>query len=116
MALFNSCYAPTEEGGEENVQCGAGLVGIGALEPLVNELKKSLLSASETVIKKLRKRQVGRGKKRKIGVIKKKRQTGAGKKRQTGAGRNRQTGAGKKTGRKKKQTGAGRKTGKRKSR
>jgi hypothetical protein len=79
MALFNSCYAAGEEGGEESVQNGSGLVGIGAMEPLVETFKKSLLSASKAVIKKLRHRQVGRGR-----VVK---QRGAGKKKQGGGGR-----------------------------
>jgi hypothetical protein len=81
MALFNSCYAAGEEGGEESGQNGCGLVGIGAMDPLVETFKKSLLSASKSVIKKLRHRQEGRGRKR---VVK---QRGAGKRKQGGGGR-----------------------------
>jgi hypothetical protein len=81
MALFNSCYSAGEEGGEESVQNGSGLVGIGSMEPLVETFKKSLLSASKAVIKKLRHRQEGRGRKR---VVK---QRGFGKKKQGGGGR-----------------------------
>lgn len=108
MALFNSCYA-SEEGTEEVGQNGCGLVGIGALDPLVETFKKSLLSASEAVIKRLRHRQVGRGrklKKRQIGSgrrKKKKNQQGGGKKKQQGAGRKKrknQQGGGKKSKRK----------------
>lgn len=101
MALFNSCYAP-EDGGSEEPQSGCGLVGVGALEPLVEQLKKSVLSASEAVIKRLRKRQHGAGKKKRkrqtgFGHKKKhKKQRGRGKKKQSGAGKKKQRGAGKK--------------------
>lgn len=91
MALFNSCYAPAEEGEDvvqtgcgQCAQSGCGLVGIGAFEPILENFKKSLLSASSAVLKNLKKRQQrGRGKKKTV----KKRQLGAGrKKKQRGAG------------------------------
>jgi hypothetical protein len=107
MSLFNACYGG-EEGGEENQQSGCGLAAIGAMDPLVETLKKSLLSASEAVIKRLKKRQVGRGRQ-----VKKRKQVGSGRKRvirkkQRGSGR-KQTGAGRKQkGSGRRQTGAGR--------
>jgi hypothetical protein len=102
MALFSSCYsAPEDNGGDENAQSGCGLAGVGSLEPLVETLKNSLLTASEAVIKRLRKRQVGRGQK----VKKRKRQSGFGKKR-----KKRLQGAGRKKKGKKRQQGSGRKS------
>jgi hypothetical protein len=102
MSLFNSCYGG-EDGGEENTQSGCGLAAIGAMDPLVEPLKKSLLSASEAVIKRLRKRQVGRGRQ----VKKRKTQRGRGRKRVV---RKIQKGAGKtQKGRGRKQKGSGKK-------
>lgn len=98
MALYNSCYSAGEDGVDE--QGGNGLVGIGAMQPLVESFKKSLLSASEAVIKRLRHRQVGR-KQKGSGRKKGRKQQGRGKKKkrqskQQGRGRKKQKGKGKK--------------------
>jgi hypothetical protein len=98
MALFNTCYAPGEEGEEIQSGCGQcpqsglGLVGVGAFEPLLQEFKKSLLTASASVLRKLRSKQVGSGKVKKVKKRKAiKPQKGAGhkktQKKQKGAGR-----------------------------
>jgi hypothetical protein len=95
MALFNTCYQ--EEEGEaiqsgcgQCPQSGLGLVGVGAFEPLLQEFKKSLLTASASVLRKLRSKQVGSGKVKKV-KKRKPAQKGAGhkkaQKKQKGAGR-----------------------------
>lgn len=80
-SIFNECF-----GSAEGPQVGCGLGSIGDYQPLINEFKRSLLDASQSVLKKLRHKQVGKGVKK----IKRKRiQKGAGvkKKAQKGKGR-----------------------------
>jgi len=106
MSLFSECYAQEAPEGAECAQSGCGLANISslAMEPLVSDLKKGILSASASVLKQLRRRQAGAGA-RKHKAIKrnKKSQSGGGKKKRIN--HKRQFGAGKK----KPQTGKGQK-------
>jgi hypothetical protein len=55
-SIFTECFGPTD-----GQQIGCGLGSIGDYQPLINEFKRSLLDASQAVLKKLRHRQVGKG-------------------------------------------------------
>lgn len=81
--LFTECYGdqkPTDMN-----QSGCGFSNAIALEPLMDEIKKGILSASQAVIRQLRKKQVGPRKRKKTQtgkgrIAKRKTQTGKGKK------------------------------------
>jgi hypothetical protein len=83
--LFTECYGDQKM---EPNQAGCGFANVGtiALDPLMAEIKKGILSASQAVIRQLRKKQGGGGvkknkkKKTQIGKGKKKRQVGKGRK------------------------------------
>jgi hypothetical protein len=85
--LFTECYGDQKPDPNNVNQGGCGFANMGtiALEPLMGEIKKGILNASQAVIRQLRKRQVGGGARMK----KKKTQIGKGrnKKRQVGKGR-----------------------------
>jgi hypothetical protein len=84
-SIFTECFGPSD-GQQQQVGCGLG--SIGDYQPLINEFKRSLLDASQSVLKKLRHRQVGKGVKK---SKRKQTQKGGGakkkKKNQRGKGR-----------------------------
>lgn len=95
--LFSECYS--EQGTETPActqnGCGLGSVASLALTPFADEIKKGILSASQSVLKQLRKKQQGgAGARRK--PVKNKKQLGRGQKRQTKRKNKKQTGFGKK--------------------
>jgi hypothetical protein len=82
--LFTECYGDQKATDTTTNQSGCGYANIGslALEPLMGEIKKGILNASQAVLRQLRKRQVGGGAKKKkktqIGKGRKKKQVGKG--------------------------------------
>jgi hypothetical protein len=85
--LFTECYGDQKATDTTTNQSGCGYANIGtlALEPLMGEIKKGILNASQAVLRQLRKRQVGgsaqkKKKKTQIGKGRKKKQVGKGKK------------------------------------
>lgn len=94
MSLFSECYSDQAQPGADCAQSGCGLANIGSLslEPIISDIKKGILSASQSVLKQLRKKQAGSGvRKRKAVKRNKKGQQGGGKRRQK---RKKQTGFG----------------------
>jgi hypothetical protein len=81
--LFTECYGDQKATDTTTNQSGCGYANIGtlALEPLMGEIKKGILNASQAVLRQLRKRQVGgsaQKKKKKTQIGKRKEEEASG--------------------------------------
>lgn len=94
--LFSECYSEQDTESTQNcTQNGCGLGSVASLAPFADELKKGILSASQLVLKQLRKKQQRGAGARRRKPVKNKKQQGRGQKRQTKRGNKKQTGFGK---------------------